>query len=257
MSAPKFRPWIVVAAVVAVIVVNALANTLPIGGLTTGEVSDGFEVFFTPAAYVFSIWGVIYAGLAAFTVYQALPGQRENALVDKIWPYFVLSSLANIAWIFLWHYQQFVWTVPAMLIILGSLVVCYLLLGTGRTRASRIDNWLIRIPFSIYLGWITVATIANVTVLLASLGWEGGPLAPQAWSAIMLVAGGVIASLLALTRGDVPYIMVIAWAYFGVAIKYADERLVSVTAALVATAVVAALGIGVARKERRLPPETV
>ena len=101
MSTLRYRPWIVVAVVVAVIVVNALANTLPINGLTTGDVSDGFEVYFTPAAYVFAIWGVIYAGLAAFTVYQALPSQRENTLVIKIWPYLVVSSLANIAWIFL------------------------------------------------------------------------------------------------------------------------------------------------------------
>lgn len=230
----------VILAVVATIVVNGLANALPINGLTTGEISDRFDVFFVPAGYVFSIWGVIYLGLIAFAVYQALPAQRVNPRLADIAPLFLLSSAANIAWIFLWHYEQFVWTLPVMVLLLLSLIGIYVRLGIGETAVSTAERWLVRLPFSIYLGWITVATIANATSLLEFLNWNGWGIAPQTWAVIMLGVALIVAALMAVTRRDWAYLAVLVWAFAGIGVKHADTAVVA-TAAWTATGVVAAL----------------
>src|SRR5210317_1147670 len=121
MNKDTLRQIIVVLSVLATIIVNGLASALPINGQTTGEISDSFDVFFVPAGYVFSIWGLIYLGLLAYAVYQALPAQAENPSLRSIGYLFVLSCLANIAWIFLWHYNQVALSVLAMLALLGLL----------------------------------------------------------------------------------------------------------------------------------------
>ena len=158
--------------VLATLVVNILADALPINGLNTGAISDRFHVYFVPAGYVFAIWGLIYIGLITYGIYQALPAQRENPRLRSVDGFFALASLANIAWLFLWHYEQFVGTLAAMLVLLASLIAIYLRLGIGETQVSRSETWLVRVPFSIYLGWITVATIANVKEVLYSLKWN-------------------------------------------------------------------------------------
>ena len=134
---------------IAVIVVNGLANALPLNGQTTGEISDRFDVYFVPAGYVFSIWGLIYLGLIAFTVYQALPSQRDNPHLKRIGYLYALSGVANIVWLFLWHYEQFVWTIVAMLVLLLSLIAIYVRLEIGRTRVPAVEAWLVRVPFSV------------------------------------------------------------------------------------------------------------
>jgi benzodiazapine receptor len=239
MNKDTLRQWVNVLAVIAVIVINGLANALPINGLTTGEISDRFQVYFVPAGYVFSIWGLIYVGLIAFAVYQVLPAQRDNLRLRSIGYLFALSCVANIAWIFLWHYEIFLLTLVAMLALLLLLIAIYLRLDIGRDQVSTAEKWLVHVPFSIYLGWITVATIANVTSLLDYLNWSGWGISPEAWTVIMLVAGLVIASAVSLTRGDVAYMLVIVWAFAGIAVKHADTPVVA-TAAWV-TAVLAAL----------------
>ncbi|MFN2152224.1 MAG: tryptophan-rich sensory protein, partial [Anaerolineales bacterium] len=126
MNKNVIRQILVVLATLATIVVNGLANALPINGLGTGEISDMFDVFFVPAGYVFSIWGLIYLGLLAYSVYQALPSQRENAALQKIGYLYIWSSVANIVWLFFWHYLLFPLTLLAMLVILGLLIAIYL-----------------------------------------------------------------------------------------------------------------------------------
>ena len=189
--------------------------------MRSGEVTDQFPVLFVPAAYVFAIWGVIYAGLVAFAIFQALPSQRENSRLRRIGGLFVVASLANIAWIFAWHYERFPLSMLFMLILLGSLIGIYLRLGTGRTRVAAAETWAVRVPFSIYLGWITVATIANVSQLLYVLGWGGWGIAPVTWTIIMLAAAVVVAALMAVTRRDVAYLAVSVWAVIGIALKHA------------------------------------
>lgn len=235
-------------AFILTVVVNGLANALPINGVTTGEVSDSFPVYFVPAGYVFAIWGMIYLALLGFAIYQLLPAQRENRRLERIGWWFALGSLANAAWIFFWHYRIFPVTLILMLILLVSLLAIYLRLGIGRTQVSRAEKWLVDIPFSIYLGWITVATVANVTDVLYYLHWNGAPLSPQVWAVLMLVIATALAAAMSLTRRDVAYVLVIVWAFVGIAVKQAATPLVAWAAWVLAVAALLALGIGVLRK---------
>jgi hypothetical protein len=252
MKRDLLRQIVTIIGVVATILVNALANALPINGQQTGEVSDQFPVYFVPAGYVFSIWGLIYLGLIAFAIFQALPSQRENDRLRSIGGLFAVASLANIAWIFAWHYERFPLSMLFMLILLGSLIGIYLRLGTGRTRVAAAETWTVRVPFSIYLGWITVATIANVSQLLFVLGWGGWGIAPTVWTIIMLAAAVVIAALMAVTRRDVAYLAVLVWAVIGIALKHAATPAVSL-AAWAAAAIIALLLIWSAVRPLRLP----
>jgi len=253
MSKNVLRQSVNVLAVVATIVINGLANALPLNGQTTGEISDRFQVYFVPAGYVFSIWGLIYLGLILFAIYQALPSQRENPRLRRIGYLFALSCGANIAWLFLWHYEQFPLTVVAMVTLLLSLVGIYLRLGIGRVAVPAAERWLVRVPFSIYLGWVTVATIANVTSLLEYLHWGGWGIGPQVWAVIMLVAGTGIAAAVGITRGDVAYMLVIVWAFVGIGVKHAGTSVVSVAAWVTTGLVTLALVVSVFLNIRRRP----
>ncbi len=221
MNRNTLRQAITVVGVVATITVNVLANALPLNGKNTGAISDQFPIYFVPAGYVFAIWGVIYLGLIAFAVYQALPAQAANPRLAAIGNAFALASVANIAWIFTWHYEVFPLTLVVMLILLASLITVYLRLGIGRFRVPAGERWAVHVPFSIYLGWITVATVANASQLLYFLGWTGGGIAPQMWAVIMLGVAMVLAVLMALTRRDVAYLLVLVWAFAGIGVKQA------------------------------------
>jgi len=246
------RQILVIVATIATIVVNGLATSLPLNGLTTGEISDRFQVYFVPAGYVFSIWGLIYLWLIAYSVYQALPAQRENPRLRSTGYLYVLSAVANMAWIFLWHYEVFPLTLVVMLVLLGSLIAIYLRLGIGQTPVSGAEKWLVRVAFSVYLGWITVATVANATSLLDYLGWGGWGIAPEIWAVIMLVAAAAIAAAVSFTRGDIAYVAVIVWAFAGIALKHAATPLVATTAWIMAALVALTLLLGVPRSRRRL-----
>jgi hypothetical protein len=224
----RLRQLFVVLTVLATIVVNVLASALPINGLNTGQISDRFKVYFVPAGYVFSIWGLIYIGLIAFAIFQALPSQRQSPRLRAVGWWIALSGLANCIWIFLWHYEQFPLTIIAMLVLLGTLIVTYLRLGTGRTAASRAETWAARLPVSIYLGWVTVATVANVTSLLDYLEWDRFGIAPEIWMGIVLAAVLVIAALTNFSRRDVAYALVILWALAGISVKHAGNLSVTI-----------------------------
>jgi hypothetical protein len=250
MNRNTLRQWVNVVTYIGMLVVNGLANALPLNGLTTGDIADRFDVYFVPAAYVFSIWGLIYVALGAFTVYQALPPQRDNPRLRRVGYLFALSSLANASWIFLWHYEQFALSLIAMLTLLGSLIAIYLRLNVGRAEVPAVERWLVNVPFSIYLGWITVATIANVTSVLDYVGWGGWGIAETVWAAIMLVAGTAIAAAMSVTRGDVAYLLVIIWAYVGIAVKY-EPPLVSTSAWVLAGVVAVLLVVGAYLRQQR------
>jgi hypothetical protein len=250
MKKDTLRQVVNVLAVLATIAINGLANALPLNGQTTGEVSDRFQVYFVPAGYVFSIWGLIYLALVAFAVYQALPAQRDNPRLRRIGTLFALSCLANVAWLFLWHYEVFALTLVAMVALLLSLIAIYLRLEIGRAHVSAAEKWLAHVPFSIYLGWVTVATIANVTSVLDYANWDGWGISPEAWTVIMLVAGTAIAAAVGFTRRDSAYMLVIVWAFVGIAVKHAGTPVVA-TAAWVTAAVVAAAIIAVSARSVR------
>lgn len=224
------RQVMVILSILITLVVNTLANALPLNGLNTGQISDRFQVYFVPAGYVFSIWGLIYIGLIAYGVYQALPAQRKNPRLRAAGWWIVLGGLANSAWIFLWHYEQFPLTLIAMLTLLISLIVTYLKLGTGRNKVSKSETWCVQIPFSVYLGWISVATIANVTSVLDYIKWDRLGLPPEAWVWIMLAAVLAITLAMIFTRRDIAYTLVILWALAGIAVKNAAVQAVATPA---------------------------
>ena len=241
----RLRQIVVIVTILATLVVNVLANALPINGLNTGQISDRFEVYFVPAGYVFSIWGLIYLGLIAFAIFQALPSQRENPRLRATGWWISLGGVANSVWIFFWHYEQFPLTLIAMFILLGTLIITYLRLNIERTIVPAAETWAARLPFSIYLGWITVATVANVTSLLDYLKWDGFGVAPEIWMEIVLTAVLVITALMNFTRRDIAYTAVILWALAGISVKHAAVPAVAlptwITFGLVALTLVLAL----------------
>jgi len=216
-------------AYVVLVGVNAFANILPLNGLNTGEISDRFQTFFVPAGYVFSIWGLIYIGLGAFAIYQALPSNKENTLVSRIDFLFQLSCVANISWLFLWHYEKFPLTLLAMFGLLATLLLIYTRLEIGKGSTTRGLFWAVNIPFSLYLGWISVASIANAAQVLDFVGWNGWGIAPEMWTVAMLIVAAGLASLMAISRGDVAYLLVLIWASVGIAVKQEATPIVAIT----------------------------
>lgn len=216
-----------IAALIIVVATNGMANAVPIGGQTTGQVSAKLESLFTPAGFTFGIWGVIYAGLIIFVIYQALPAQRANAAIARIGPMFKLNCLANALWIFAWHYDLLIISFVLMLVILGSLIRIYLDLGIARGPASTGRRFFVHLPFSLYTGWITVATIANLSAVQSGLGLNGAVLDPVSWTLLKLALAGGIGALVILRRGDIAYGAVVAWAGFGILSKQAETAAVA------------------------------
>ena len=203
----------------ASITVNVLANALPINNITTGELSDQYPVLFTPAGYVFAIWGLIYVSLLAFGLFQVLPNQRENTHLDKIGPWFVLANIFNGGWIFAWHYELVPLSMALMIGLLISLLAIYHRLNIGRENPGQIIQTFVHFPFSIYLGWISVATIANASVLLYTLDWNGWGLTPEVWTILVLAVGTVLGILMIRLRNEIAYPLVLVWAFAGILFK--------------------------------------
>ena len=212
------------------ITVNGLANALPLNGQGTGEISDRFAIYFVPAGYVFSIWGLIYLALIGFTIYQAFPAQRDSALLKKIYPAYWIGSLANVAWVFLWHYEFFALTLIAMLTILVTLLVIYRQISNAGASLDRQQKWLVRFPFSIYLGWISVATIANISQVLFFINWGGFGISPINWTLIMLAIATILGLLMQWRENNLPYAAVLIWAFIGIAVSQAGTAIVANTA---------------------------
>ena len=217
---------------VAVVVVNILANALPINGKTTAELSDSYPNLFVPAGYVFAIWGVIYLLLLAFTVYQASPKRRGAQFLGEIGYLFGISSAANVVWIFLWHYELLFPSLIAMFALLGSLIMIYLRLDIGKGNPSREEKLYVHLPFSVYLGWITVAPIANVVAALVSINWDGFGLSEITWTMAMIAVAVILTLLNIQTRGDVGYTLVIIWALGGIIVKQMAIQPIVMTAGL-------------------------
>ena len=235
-------------AVLAVLAVNGLANALPLNGKTTGDISNSIPTLFTPAGYVFAIWSVIYLGLLAFAWYQSRSAQGTAALLERVGYWFVVSCASNIAWIFLWHYEEFPLSLVAMLGLLVSLIAIYLRLDIGRRPVSAPERRWVHLPFSTYLGWICVATIANVSVVLYTQGWNGGPLAPELWTVIMVVVAGALGIAMILLRNEVAFPLVIIWALIGIAVARSAIAVIAFSAGGASLALAAMLALALLRR---------
>jgi len=213
----------VTATFLIMVAVNALANILPINGKNTGQISDSYPNLFAPAGITFSIWGLIYLLLAGYTVYHLEIFQKQKSLIReglliKIGVLFSISSAANAIWIFAWHYEILSASMMLMLVILTCLILINQILRKEVLTAT--EKVFVKLPFSVYFGWITVATIANATALLVSTGFDGLGLDQAAWTVIMISAGAVIGIAAMLRNRDIPYGLVIIWAYAGIIIKH-------------------------------------
>ena len=223
------------------VVVNMLANILPINNITTGELSDLYPNLFVPAGLTFAIWGLIYVLLAIFVIYQLMPSVRRDAqkleFVHKIGPLFFISCLVNIGWIFAWHYQIVPLSLVLMLILLGCLLAIYLRLNVGKSEATRAIRYFVHLPFSVYIGWITIATIANVTALLVDTNWNTWRLGEQFWAVALIIVGIAIALSVLFTRKDIYYCLVVDWALLGILLKRLSVTTVPAQSVVVVTIV--------------------
>lgn len=209
------------------VAINSLAgSTTIIGGKNTAMISDSHPTLVTPAGYVFSIWGVIYILLGLFVLYQALPRNREKEFQKRVGWLFVLSSAANIAWLFLWQFEYLAISVPIIFVLLATLIAIYLRIGIGKSVTSLYERLWVHLPFSVYLGWITIASIANVAVALVSVNWNGFGLSQNFWATTILIVALAITLLVITTRKDVAYSLVTIWAFLGIAQNQVENHTV-------------------------------
>ena len=238
-------------AVVATIIVNALAVILPLNGKSTNELSDAIPNLFVPAGITFSIWSIIYILLILFMVYQIFgvfkKGRTDLSYLEKIGGWFILASIANILWIFLWHYEYVSISLLAMLLLFFSLLMIYLRLGIGLSFVDLKEKIAVHTAISVYLGWITVATIANVTAVLVKLDVGELVLGEMTWTILVIAVAALITILMIFRRRDVAYSLVIAWALLGIIIKrLGDDPIYGVQTEIATTAGIAIVVIFVA-----------
>ncbi|MFP4645962.1 MAG: tryptophan-rich sensory protein [Candidatus Woesearchaeota archaeon] len=222
-----FLKIIAAVAFIAMVVVNYLANSLPINNRSTGAISDSYPNLFAPAGVTFSIWGLIYLLLAGYVLYQFISfGKKESrkneGLLKRINSLFIISSIANISWIFAWHYDFIGLSVLIMAVLLIALIRIADILRLQ--KFSSLEKLFLSTPFSVYFGWITVATIANVTVFLVSIGWGGFGIADFIWTIIMLLTGLAIGIWRMNRDNSIAYGLVLIWAYLGILLKHLSGK---------------------------------
>jgi benzodiazapine receptor len=206
-----------IVAYIVTLAVNGLAgSTTILGGVTSADISDMYPTLITPAGFTFAIWGVIYTLLLIFTIYQAMPKNRNKPFLNQISILFALSSIFNISWLFLWHYQQVTYSLVLMIGLLATLISIYLRLNIGRADVSLKERLAVHLPFSVYLGWISIATIANVAVALTAIGWDGWGIEPSTWAVVIIYFALLLTAVVLATRKDIAFSLVVVWALIGI-----------------------------------------
>jgi hypothetical protein len=254
MSRTRVLQILNVVALVATLIMNFVAQSDLVPN-TVGALGESRAIFFLPAGYVFAIWGVIYIGLIGFAIYQARPVAVEKGIVDRVGIWFIVSNIANSVWVILFVYN-YIWISTAVIVVLlFSLIMIYRNLGIGVREVDWQEQWAAHIPFSIYLGWVSVATVANLSAALYESGYELSFLGINAdlWAAIMMAVAAVLAFVMLYFRRDLAYALVVIWAVVGIYARPFDtevfELLSGLNASLVNTAalvVAAVVAIGVA-----------
>ena len=229
-----------------VILLNVLSNALPINAQTMPEISAKYPSLFTPAGFTFSIWGVIYLALLVFVIWQALPAQRNNQKVAGISKYFQVNCLMNAVWIVVWHYDLLALSLVVMLVILATLILIYRALIASIDTAPFTEHLALYLPFSLYTGWISLATIANASALQNGNGWDDVWLTAVQWTLVKLAIAGAVGATMILKHRDIPFALVVAWAAYGISVMQSATPEVSGAAAtlsLLALVLVAVDGV--------------
>ena len=209
------------------ILFNVLSNALPFNDQTQVEISARYPSLFTPAGFTFSIWGVIYLALLGFLIWQALPAQRDSAKVASISRLFQVNCTMNALWLVVWHYDLLALSMLVMLVILVTLVLIYRRLLNSLDDAPLVEHLALYLPFSIYTAWISVATIANASILQLALGWNNVGLSDIEWTLFKLAIAGTVGATMIAKLRDVPFALVIAWAAYGIAVKQSATLAIS------------------------------
>jgi benzodiazapine receptor len=238
-------------AYIFVVIVNSLAGAIGINGLQTGTISDKYATLIAPAGYVFSIWGVIYLLLLGYVAYQFSAKRRDSPFQDKIGYLFIVSCIINICWLLLWHYEMITASVILMLGLLLTLITIYTRLGIGVEKVQRNEMLFVHLPFSVYLGWITVATIADVAAALVSLGQTGLVLGAVNWTILVIVVAVLITGMVLWKRRDVAYAAVLIWALVGIYVKQSNLAPVAYTAVIGAAVVALDAVLAILRSRRK------
>jgi translocator protein len=259
LSGKILKPTNIIFYILTVIINSLAGGTTLIGGKLTATISDSNPTLITPAGYVFSIWGIIYILLGAFVIYQALPSRKTRGFTEKIGWLFVLSNIINIAWIFFWQFEYLTVSVVLIFLLLATLIAIYVRLGVGKAKVSLADRLAVHLPFSVYLGWITVASIANVATALVSLNWDGAGISAETWAILVVAVALVITSLMLITKKDMAYSLVIIWALIGIGTKQSGNQtvvlLTQISAVIVAIMLIATIIITKMEKKHKAEPK--
>ncbi|MCR6109876.1 tryptophan-rich sensory protein [Bacillus sp. A301a_S52] len=233
--------WINLVTLIVVIIINALSNSLPFNDITTGELADRLNVLFTPAGYVFSIWSVIYALLAIWAVRQFISiKDADYAAYERISLAFFINGLLNGGWLVVFHYGYFMLSMVIMTALLINLIMIYYRIDGAH---SNVTIWM-RLPFSIYMGWISVAFIVNIGVVFNSLGFEDGLwLSAEVWTILGLIIALIIAGYLTTTLKDAVYPFVFTWAFIGIAVERWYEYTFLAYIALISAIILGAIAL--------------
>ncbi len=250
-KAEAVLPFANIAVYIVTLIINGLANTTLIGGRTTADVSNMYPTLITPAGYVFAIWGIIYVLLAIFLVYQALPNQREKPFQKQISILFILTCVFNISWLFLWQNLYLSYSIILILGFLLSLIAIYVRLNIGKSNASLKEKLAVHLPFSVYLGWLTIATIANITIALTAANWDGFGLAPETWAILVLAVALLITLAVIVTRRDIAYSLVIIWALAGIAVNQTVGNVILTAEIAIIIIVIALIAVLAAHRLRK------
>lgn len=203
--------WLALISYLVMVMINVLASTVGINGQKTGEISNQVDVLFVPAGYVFSIWGLIYVLLAIWLI-QQFRSLASNEGATRL-GLFVATSFFNITWLLSWHYEFFTSSIVIMIGLLISLIFLYLSYPKGDYRFSG------RLPFSIYLGWISVALMANISFVLKYYEWDGFGISEQVWAQLLLILATVLAAFIRVHNRDILFSLVVIWAFIGIAVQ--------------------------------------
>jgi hypothetical protein len=205
------------------IVVNVLSMVRPFAGKTTGELSDEYPNLFVPAGFTFSIWGIIYVLLAINVIYQFVFSLKkktpETSFMERAGILFFLASVANVGWIYAWSYCMVSLSLGIMIFLLIILIAIYQRLRIGKGMASGAEKGLVHLPYSVYLGWISIATIANTSVFLVSIKWDRFGFSQQVWTVGVMLVGLLLALVTLFHRRDIFYALVVDWAFYGILLK--------------------------------------
>lgn len=223
----RLKPILVIAATVGVIIFNYLAATGYLGGIDPGAISDKYPTRITPASYAFAIWSLIYVGLIAFSVYQALPRNAERFRALRT--VYILSCAANCAWLYFWHQEAILVSLLVILILLGALAVINVQL---RKTESMSEYWLAKAPFGVYFGWVTAAAILNATIALVYLNVRVSDAATNILGAGLILIAAALGVLIRFKLTNYFYPLAIAWALTAIAVKQSGQTLIVASAAV-------------------------